>query len=306
MISRNFNFLIYSKKGLRLIWPILGVVLLIVIGEVLFVDPFGRLLSILGLSKVTSTIAQNWSESLGGSLKRIFRSIAVVVSILLVLKHLLNKSHSYIGIDFSKKRLKDVFIGIGFGFLVQIISIILMKSFGWFELTGYSWNFHPSSFFLPAILFLITYCIETGIIEEIIFRGFLLRIFEDRYSTKIAVIVSSAFFGLMHFSGLNNEFAWWMSIISSFAVGLVFTQAFLFSRSLWLPFGFHAGWHLAMSLLGSDGLNYNEAIFLVTKVSGPAFFVSTKAGGAGLFELIGVLTVSLILYLIQKRFAINI
>ncbi len=81
--------------------------------------------------------------------------------------------------------------------------------------------------------------------------------------------------------------------------GFLFAQAFLLFRSLWLPFGLHAGWHLAMRLLGSVGLNSDEAVFMITKVEGPAMLVSTKAGGAGLFELIGVLLVSGILFLIR-------
>lgn len=291
----------FSKKGIRLIWAILAVITLIVIGEVLFVDPFAKLLSKIGLSEVTGTVAQTWPESIGDSIKRIVRTGIVVISTLLVLKYLLKKPASFIGIDFLNNRYKELLLGIGLGFLVQIVSIALMTSMGWFQLIGFSWNFHSISFFAPAILYTIIFCIETGVIEEVLFRGFLLNIFEYRYSTKIGVIVSSVLFGLIHFSGFDGDFAWWMSIISSLATGFIFAQAFLLFRSLWLPFGLHAGWHLAMRLLGSVGLNSDEAIFMVTKVEGPAMLVSTKAGGAGLFELIGVIIVSLILFLIRRK-----
>jgi len=194
----------------------------------------------------------------------------------------------------------ELLLGIGLGFLVQFMSIVLMRSFGWFELIGFSWNYHSISFFAPAILFTLVFCIETGIIEEVIFRGFLFNIFEARYSKTIAIIVSSVLFGFVHFSGFEGKFAWWMSITSSLAAGFVFAQAFLLFRSLWLPFGLHAGWHFAMRLLGSVGLSSDEAVFMVTKVEGPAILVSTKAGGAGLFELIGIIIVSLIMFMIRK------
>ena len=40
---------------------------------------------------------------------------------------------------------------------------------------------------------------------------------------------------------------------------------------------------------------------MVTEVHGPALLVSTNAGGAGLFELIGVLVASLIMFYIRRR-----
>ncbi|UCE17067.1 MAG: CPBP family intramembrane metalloprotease [Gemmatimonadota bacterium] len=301
MNKKLLNTLFFSKSGLRLIWPIIAVALLIYVGEVLFVDPFGNLLSKVGLSEVTGAVAQNWFDSLGDSLKRILRSIIVVTSILIVLRFLLKKTYAFIGIDFQKNRIVELLLGIALGFLVQFISITLMKSFGWFEVIGFSWNYHSIAFFAPAILFTFVFCVETGIIEEVMFRGFLFNIFENRYSKTIAVIVSSVLFGIVHFSGFKGEFAWWMSIMSSLAAGFVFAQAFLLFRSLWLPFGLHAGWHFAMRLLGSVGLSSDEAVFLVTKVEGPALLVSTKAGGAGLFELIGIMIVSLIMFLMRKN-----
>lgn len=290
----------FSRNGIRLIWPILAVVTLIVIGEVLFVDPLARLLSAIGLTEVTGIVPQSWSDSAGDSIKRIVRAGIVILSTVLVLKYLLKKPPSFIGIDYFNKRYKELLLGIGLGFLVQIVSMLFMVPMGWFQLIGFSWNYNSISFFAPAILYSIFFCIETGVIEEVLFRGFLLNIFEDRYSTKTGVIVSSIIFGILHFSGFDGEFAWWMSIISSLATGFLFAQAFLLFRSLWLPFGLHAGWHLAMRLLGSVGLNSDEAVFMVTKVEGPAILVSTKAGGAGLFELIGVLVVSLIMFLIKR------
>jgi membrane protease YdiL (CAAX protease family) len=305
MKNKHLNKLLFSKRGIRLIWSIFTLVTMIFIGEILLVDPFVKLLSKIGLSEVTGAISQNWSDALGDSIKRLLRSGIVIVSTLLVVKYLLIESPSFIGIDFKKKRYKELVLGIGLGFLVQIVSITLMISMGWFEFKGFSWDCHSVSFIAPAMLFIIVYCIETGVIEEVIFRGFLLNIFENRYSTNTGVVVSSVIFGLVHFSGFEGEFAWWMSIISSLAAGFLFAQAFLLFRSLWLPFGFHAGWHLAMRTLGSVGLSSDEAVFMITEVDGPSMLISTKAGGAGLFELVGAIVTSLIMFFISKNLRKN-
>ena len=301
MKNLNISTILFSIKGTRLIWSILVVILLIIFGELVVVDSFLKFSPNIGLSEVTGTVAQNWAESIGDSIKRILRSGIVLLSIYLTVKYVVKKPNLYIGFDFKKSRLKELFIGISLGFLVQIISILLMSSMGWFEITDFSWNFNPTSFFAPAILYTIIICIETGITEEASFRGFLLNLIEQRYSKNTGVIISSVIFGLVHFSGFSNQFAWWMSIISSLATGFLFAQAFLLFRNLWLPFGLHAGWHLAMRFLGSVGLNPEESVFLITKVDGPIMLVSTKAGGAGLFELIGVVIAALIMYIIRKK-----
>jgi membrane protease YdiL (CAAX protease family) len=285
-----------SKKGIRILWLVIIVITLIFLGEILIVDTSVKLLTNLGLSEVKNTVAKTWSSALGDSTKRILRSAVIGFSVLFVLRYFLKKKASFIGLDFHRDIFKEILFGIGLGFIVQIVSIILMVFFGWFHFTGFSWEYNSISFFAPAIFYSIIFCIETGIIEEVIFRGFLLNIFEERYTTIIGVTVSSVLFGLIHFSGFDGEFAWWMSIISSLTIGILFAQAFLLYRSLWLPIALHAGWHFAMRFLGSVGLNSDEAIFLVTKVEGPEILVSTKAGGAGLFELIGVIVVSLLLF----------
>ena len=50
MKSKLLDGVFFSKNGIRLIWAIIAVITLIVIGEVLFVDPFAKLLSKIGLS----------------------------------------------------------------------------------------------------------------------------------------------------------------------------------------------------------------------------------------------------------------
>ncbi len=49
------------------------------------------------------------------------------------------------------------------------------------------------------IIFLLA-CIVAPLSEEIIFRGFLIRIIKQKYSTSLAIIINSFFFGLIHLS----------------------------------------------------------------------------------------------------------
>lgn len=48
------------------------------------------------------------------------------------------------------------------------------------------------------ILLLLSFAILTPIFEELIFRGFILRFFSERFPFWIAAIVTSFFFGIAH------------------------------------------------------------------------------------------------------------
>lgn len=300
MIFKNKN------NTVRIVWLLASLFSLIFISEFLIVDPLTILIKKIGLSEVTSVLPENWSQAIGDSVKRIIRTIGVVISAIVVIKYLYNKNIKLIGIYFNNQSVKYVFYGIALGFLVQVVSIILMLIFGWYKITGFTWQFNSLSFILAAIFYSIIYCLETGVIEEVIFRGFIFNIFERRHSTNIAIIVSSIIFGILHFSGFNQEFSWLMSITSSLFVGIMLAQAYLLFRNIWFPIGIHFAWHLAARTLGSVGLNSDEAILLVTKVKGPSLLVSTKAGGAGLFELFGVVLVMIILFFVAKSKCYNL
>jgi len=123
----------------------------------------------------------------------------------------------------------------------------------------------------------------------------------DRYSLRIGVIASSVIFGLLHFSGFTGDFPWWMSLASATIGGFLFAQAYLLFNNIWTPLGLHFAWHFAARTLGTPGVGAEQVCFLVTDVDGPALFVVTKRGGASIFELIGIVVCSLIIYLIYTR-----
>lgn len=80
-------------------------------------------------------------------------------------------------------------------------------------------------------LSIIALIIIAPLIEEILFRGFLLRTFADRFSPWIANLLAAAIFALVHF-----EF---QSVGIIFILALILNWIFLKSRSLWPCIAFH-------------------------------------------------------------------
>jgi uncharacterized protein len=104
------------------------------------------------------------------------------------------------------------------------------------------------------------------LIEEPLFRGLILGVLLRGLQPIAAVLVSSAFFSILHFlkapddtsaavtwtSGLQSvanafsQFAEPMLVLAGFTtlflIGCVLADARIRTRSLWLPIGLHAGW----------------------------------------------------------------
>jgi membrane protease YdiL (CAAX protease family) len=283
------RIILTKTKELRIIWALFLLVALIALGELALVDPFERLFMVLGFDF-------SWMEIL----KRALRILVVGAVGLVVLKYFIKKDISFVGLR-REKLFRNILLGIGFGFVSQIVAVGIMYIMGWYEIIGFSWQYKSLGAILFAVLFAFVFCFETGFLEEFIFRGFVLNLFGNRYSGAIGVIVSSALFGVLHFSGFGSGFPWWLSVLSSFGAGLLFAQSYLLFRNLWVPIAFHAGWHFAMRFFGSPGLEANDAIFLITNVEGPSAWVATKSGGAGLVEIAGMVVVSLTMYFIKKQ-----
>jgi membrane protease YdiL (CAAX protease family) len=79
--------------------------------------------------------------------------------------------------------------------------------------------------------------------EELIFRGIVFRIVEERAGTWGALILTSLLFGLMHL--LNPHATAWSALTIAVAGGGMLTSAYAATRTLWVPIGLHFGWNFA-------------------------------------------------------------
>jgi len=275
---------------LRIVWSLLLLILFVAIGEILLVDSFEKLLLYFGVEGSSIDLP-----------KRVIRILVVGTAAWVVLRFFMKKGIGFVGFTRGKNG-RNILLGIGLGFISQIVAVSLMCIMGWYHLEGFSWQFKTAGAISFAVLYALVFCFETGFIEELIFRGFVLNLFAKRHSVTIGVVVSSVLFGVVHFSGFTEEFSWWLSIISSVGAGLLFAQSYLLFNNIWVPISFHAGWHFAMRFFGSPGLAANDAMFLVTSVDGPSNWVATKSGGAGLTEIAGMVVVSLIMFIIKRNY----
>lgn len=119
------------------------------------------------------------------------------------------------------------------GFTLFLTTILLIGMFGGWE--SMSWN----SF--GAFLVTMGAMMSVAVNEELLFRGVVFRILEERVGSIIAVAASSAFFGATHL--VNENATLWGAIAIGLAGGTLTAGCYLLTRSLWLPIGLHFAWN---------------------------------------------------------------
>jgi membrane protease YdiL (CAAX protease family) len=121
---------------------------------------------------------------------------------------------------------------------------------------------------MPAVLIAASI---VPILEELLFRGFILGVLLRSFSRLNALLLSSGLFSIVHFlkapeATTPNDAVRWLSGLDSiahsfgqfgdpmllaagfltlFAIGCILADARLQTSSLWLPIGLHAGWIFA-------------------------------------------------------------
>jgi len=125
---------------------------------------------------------------------------------------------------------------------------------------------------------LLAVALAAGVTEELMFRGVLFRIVEERFGTWVALVATAVLFGGMHLG--NPHATVWGALAIALEAGGMLAAAYVATRSLWLPIGIHVGWNAAQGALfgtevsgsgASDGLLHGVT-------SGPAFL---SGGGFG-------------------------
>lgn len=113
---------------------------------------------------------------------------------------------------------------------------------------------------------------QAAVIEEIAFRGLLLRWLLGRVPADTAVAIQALAFGIVHYpqGGLPH-------VLLATAMGLVFGYAFVWRRSLWTPMGMHFAWDLYALLpsaaVTSEAAALAQFVWIVVVASLLAWFV---------------------------------
>ena len=119
--------------------------------------------------------------------------------------------------------------------------------------------------------------VGAGVGEELLFRGVIFRLTEERLGTAAALIVSSLLFGLVHAANVGA------TPVSTAAIaleaGALLGIAYSASRSLWLPIGLHFGWNFTEGGIFGTAVSGGQSRGLLDSVlSGPNLMTGGSFG----------------------------
>jgi len=86
-------------------------------------------------------------------------------------------------------------------------------------------------------------------VEEIILRGIVFRITEERLGTWLALAISALLFALLHLASPTATVT--SAILAGLEGGILLSAAYALTRRLWLPIGIHFAWDFSQDVLVS-------------------------------------------------------
>jgi len=134
---------------------------------------------------------------------------------------------------------KYLLFGLLLGLLIPSLSILVAYLRGEYIILSIS---NLTNAFLRDLIISIGFGIATAVFEEILIRGVLFRLIEEKLGSYIALIISSLIFGFLHLTNENSSF------FAGFAIsiiGVLIAVAYMYTRNLWFPIAIHFAWNFA-------------------------------------------------------------
>jgi CAAX protease family protein len=176
--------------------------------------------------------------------------------------------------EFSKKGIvRNLTIGIALGAILQSLTILVIYLKGGYSVV----SINPVIFIIPPL----TMGFTSAIFEEILLRGIIYRITEEKLGSYFALIISSALFGVMHFANPNSSLT--AGIGLAIQAGLLLGAAFIYSRSLWFPIAIHFAWNFTQSAIFGANVSGNTVskTLITSKIQGAEWFTGGQFGPEG-------------------------
>lgn len=127
----------------------------------------------------------------------------------------------------------------------------------------------------------------SSIAEEVLFRGLLFRLSEEKLGTYISIIISSLLFGIAHYVNPGS------TVLSAIAIGLesglILSATYILTRKLWLNIAIHFTWNFIAEIMGFHFLNNKgDGGIFDSKLSGSKLLTGGELGVE--FSLLIVIT----------------
>ncbi|GAA4941076.1 CPBP family intramembrane glutamic endopeptidase [Actinoplanes utahensis] len=140
-----------------------------------------------------------------------------------------------------------------------------------------------------------------AVTEEVLFRGVLFRIVEERLGTYLSLTLTGVAFGAMHL--FNENATLWGALAIAVEAGFMLAACFAAFRNLWVPIGLHFAWNFLLAgvfTLTSSGNGLGQGLIQVT-ITGPELFTGGEFGPEGGVAAVGAGTLLTLIFLVMAH-----
>lgn len=204
------------------------------------------------------------------------------------------------GIWVDKKWISECLTGFTVAAAAMGFIFAIEYAAGWLTVTGFGWQQTLNQPYIWTFLSYLLLMILVGFWEELVFRGYQminlseglnLSFISRRQAAVLALILTSALFGLLH---LRNPNADWLSTFNIAVAGFMLGFPFLITGRLSYSMGLHTGWNFFQGGVfgfAVSGLRNNTSLIQINQTGPPLFTGGVFGPEAGLLGLLGIIAI---------------
>ncbi|AUD02063.1 CPBP family intramembrane glutamic endopeptidase [Spirosoma pollinicola] len=190
---------------------------------------------------------------------------------------------------------KNLILGVSIGVVLQCLTVLVIYINNGFAII----SINPVSFIIIPLAVAFT----VAILEEILIRGILFRIIEEKIGSSLALLSSALVFGALHLVNPGS------SLVSASCItieaGFLLGAAYIYARNLWFPIAIHFAWNFMQSGIFGAITSGNEKTnsLLTTQITGSKLITGGEFGPEGTLQatVVGLIATIVLMYLNIKR-----
>lgn len=219
-----------------------------------------------------------------------FNGLGTFAILWVFMRYVDRRRFSDLGFQTAPGRLAEFWTGLGLAAGIMTVGFVLLLLLGQIR-------FMHVAFDLRELIVLVAYFTIVSVVEETLYRGYLLRNLMDSFDRYAALLISAAIFAVLHAIAPD---AGLLSTAVTFLAGIMLGLSYVHTRNLWFPIGLHLGWNLFQSLYGFKVSGQDSYSPVAVEIVEPTIW---NGGAYGLeASIFSILAALLVIAFIQRRF----
>lgn len=196
------------------------------------------------------------------------------------------------GLPGGRRAIGDSIFGLLLGSAMVIFAVAIIGWKGNLQIGTDVHGIRTGALLVEVLLVLST----AAMAEEIAFRGYPFQRLVETTGPGGAIALMSALFGSLHLANPNSST---VGLLNTMLIGIVFSVAYLRSRTLWLPWGMHWGWNAVLGAgVGLPVSGFDMSVGIRAKATGPLWLTGGAYGPEASLACTAAAVVALVVVLL--------